>query len=355
MTTSRRAFLAACAGAAPALAATMSRADDESARASSMGVVIHSYPNHSAADRGRDGKGGFDDPLNFVEYVHKQGGGGVQTILGVRDQEYCSRLREAVQNRGMYLEASIRVPRNPTQVDRYFAEVQTAIASGATVLRTVLLGGRRYEVLDSAEAYRKFTAEAFAALQLASGPLPGDARLAIENHKDFRAAELVEMLKRLNNPRIGVCVDFGNNIALLEDPMEVVETLAPWAYSVHIKDMAVEADEDGFLLSEVPLGEGFLDLPRMVRVLRQARPEIRFSLEMITRDPLKVPCLTPRYWAPCDDIPGRDLARTLNLVRSHKPKKPLPRVSNLSRDERLKVEDENVTRSLAYAREHLGL
>src|SRR5262245_52957210 len=162
MITNRRAFLAACAGAAPALAAALSRADDESAKKSLMGVVIHSYPNHSAADRGGDGQGGFDDPISFVEYVHKQGGGGVQTIIGVRDLDYCSRLREAVQSRGMYLEASIRVPRNPTQVDRYRGEVQTAIASGATVLRTVLLGGRRYEVLDSAEAYRKFAREAFA-------------------------------------------------------------------------------------------------------------------------------------------------------------------------------------------------
>ena len=99
--------------------------------------------------------------------------------------------------------------------------------------------------------------------------------------------------------------------------MEVVEALAPRAFTTHFKDMGLEEYREGFLLAEVPLGTGVLDLPRVVRILRAARPEIRFNLEMITRDPLKVPCLTERYWATFPDLPGRHLARTLSLVRDH--------------------------------------
>ena len=129
--------------------------------------------------------------------------------------------------------------------------------------------------------------------------------LAVENHKDWRADELLALLKKVGSDSLGVCLDTGNSISLLEDPMEVVEALAPRAFTTHFKDMAVEEYRDGFLLAEVPLGTGFLDLPRVVRVLREARPEIRFNLEMITRDPLKVPCLTDRYWATFADLPGR--------------------------------------------------
>ena len=43
----------------------------------------------------------------------------------------------------------------------------------------------------------------------------------------------------LGSEHVGVCLDTGNNVALLEDPMEVVETLAPLAFTTHIKDMAV--------------------------------------------------------------------------------------------------------------------
>src|SRR5262249_53709299 len=153
---------------------------------------------------------------------------------------------------------------------------------------------------------------------------------------------------------VGACVDTGNNIALLEDPLEVVETLAPRAYSVHLKDMAVAEYEEGFLLAEVPLGDGFLDLKKVVGTLRQAQPAVRFNLEMITRDPLKVPCLTPKYWATFESLPGRHLARTLALVRKHAARS-LPKLSGLAKEQQLAVEEDNVRKCLAYARKHLEL
>ena len=69
-------------------------------------------------------------------------------------------------------------------------------------------------------------------------------------------------------------------------------TLAPFAVTTHLKDMAVRRTADGFELSEVPLGQGMLPLARYVAAVRRARPEARFCLEMMTRDPLPVPYLT---------------------------------------------------------------
>ena len=86
-------------------------------------------------------------------------------------------------------------------------------------------------------------------------------------------------------------LDTGNNLTVLDDPIETVEKLAPYTFNVHFKDMAVE-ETARVPLSEVPLGEGMLDMPRIVDIIRRARPEVQFSLEMITRDPLEVPCLT---------------------------------------------------------------
>ena len=163
--------------------------------------------------------------------------------------------------------------------------------------------------------------------------------LAVENHKDWRADELLAILKRVGNDHVGVCLDTGNSVALLEDPMDVIEALAPGPFTTHFKDMGLDEYRDGFLLAEVPLGSGVLDLPRAVRILRAARPEIRFNIEMITRDPLRVPCLAEKYWATFPDLPGRHLARTLSLVRDHPPSRPLPRISQLPRDEQLRAED----------------
>ena len=180
-------------------------------------------------------------------------------------------------------------------------------------------------------------------------------RLAVENHKDWRADELIALLKRLGNDHVGVCLDTGNSIALLEDPMDVVEALAPFAFTTHFKDMGLEEYRDGFLLAEVPLGTGVLDLPRVVRTLRAAGHDVHFNLEMITRDPLKVPCVTSRYWETFPDLPGRHLARSLRFVRDHPPGRPLPRISQLPPQDQLRAEDDNVSKCLAFAHTRLGL
>src|SRR5262249_11472454 len=109
------------------------------------------------------------------------------------------------------------------------------------------------------------------------------------------------------------------------------------------------------LLSEVPLGDGFLDLQRIVAAVKKARPEARFNLEMITRDPLRVPCLTTKYWETLGDVRGQQLADALARVRRHKHPRPLPEVGPLSHSEQLEVEQANIERSLDYACNQLKL
>jgi 3-oxoisoapionate decarboxylase len=316
-----------------------------------MGVVIHSYGIRRSADKER----GLGDPLTFLEHCRSLGAGGVQTGLGVRDEAYAAKVRAALEKHKLYLEGSIPLPRAKEDVKRFTAEVQTAKRCGATVVRTVLMNGRRYEVFNSAEAYRKFLEQGKQALAWARPVVEKhNVRLAVENHKDLQAPELLDLIRKLDSPLVGICLDTGNNIALLEAPERTVELLAPHAFSTHVKDMGVEECADGFLLAEVPLGAGFLDLANVVTTLRRARPEVRLNLEMITRDPLKVPCLTPKYWATLENVPGRRLAAMLALVRARASKKPLPRISALSKKEQLQREDEHVRQSLRYARERLN-
>jgi sugar phosphate isomerase/epimerase len=180
-------------------------------------------------------------------------------------------------------------------------------------------------------------------------------RLAVENHKDQRVGEKLELLKRVGSEFIGLCVDVGNNFTLLEDPLETVRAFAPWALSVHIKDHVVQEHPDGFLLADVPLGEGFLDLAAIVQSLRQAKPAVRFNFETITRDPLVVPVLNDGFWATLADTPARELARTWGVVKRRAPPEPPVAVSQLPPAEQLELERRNVARSLVYARERLGL
>ena len=76
---------------------------------------------------------------------------------------------------------------------------------------------------------------------------------------------------------------------------------------------------------------------------------------MITRDPLQIPCLTNDYWKVFDGVSGGELARTLRMVKQNNYGEPLPRVSQLTAEERLAVEEENILQCLKYSEERLGL
>ena len=146
--------------------------------------------------------------------------------------------------------------------------------------------------------------------------------LAIENHKDFTADEMAALMKEKESRWLGVCLDTGNNISLLDDPMALVEILAPYAITTHIKDMAVAPYPDGFLLSEMPLGEGMLDMRQIVDTIRPpARypPDARNDYARSSEGALPDGRILGDFSGP----QRRYLARTLRLVRDRRPR-PLP-------------------------------
>ncbi len=316
-----------------------------------MGVVVHSYAARWNPKAESQRYPGFAHALDLIEHCGRIGAGGVQ--VGIKDwtADFARKVRDRREKLGLYLEGSVGLPQNTEEVPAFEAEVKNAREAGAQILRTVCASGRRYETFKSAAEFEAFKGQARTALQRAEPVLrKHKVKLAVENHKDWRAPELAALLSELGSEWIGVTLDFGNSIALLEDPMEVVRTLVPFVLSTHVKDMAVEEYPDGFRLSEVPLGKGILNLPEIVALCRKQNPNVAFSLEMITRDPLDIPCLKPEYWATFGDVPGAELARTLRLVRERKYAAGLPRVSHLSPDDRLAAEEANIRTCLEWGK-----
>ena len=321
-----------------------------------MGIVVHSYPNRWNSKTQSQKYPAFVNAIDLMIHCHKIGAGGIQVGVKGWAEDFAKKVRAEREKLGLYLEGSIEVPSNAEDVPRFEKEVFNAKEAGAVILRTVTSSGRRYEVFHSTREVEEFKKKALTSLQLAEPVLrKNKVKLAVENHKDWRADELANALRQLNTEWIGVTLDFGNSIALMEDPMNVVETLVPFAFSTHVKDIGLEEYAEGFLMSEVPLGKGFLDVQKIVALCRQYKPQVRFNLEMITRDPLKIPCLANDYWTSFEGIPGRELARTLRMVRQNKIETHLPTVSKLSNEERLEIEEENVLECLRYSRTKLGL
>ncbi len=294
------------------------------------------------------------DTMAFLDHAIAIGAGGIQAGLSSLEPAWIEKLRDRLRQQQMYLEVMVGLPKAGDAT--FERTVAAAKAAGAHCVRAACLGGRRYETFAELAAWQRFVADSRAAIDRA---LPVVEKhgipLALENHKDWTAEEMAALLREKNHPWLGVCLDTGNNISLLDDPMAVVETLAPYAVSTHIKDMGVEASPEGFLLSEMVFGEGLLDLQQVVDVIRSARPKTRFTLEMITRNPLVVPCLSEKYWATFPERPGRYLARTLKLVREQQFRQALPRIDDLPKPAQLQLEDDNVRACLHYARTRLAL
>ena len=108
----------------------------------------------------------------------------------------------------------------------------------------------------------------------------GGVRLALENHADYRGHELAGMLARVGSPAVGARLDTANPYAVIEEPLEAAEALAPYTVATHVKDVVVEAEpgnrglSPGGLLALRPcaLGEGHVDLPAIVALLAERCP-----------------------------------------------------------------------------------
>ena len=351
--TTRREFLAAAAAAGLA-AATRLRAAN-----SRMCLAYTSFAVRLL--QGRDILKSTAAALpaeGLLELTEQFWAGGAQvdfTQLESHDPEYLRRVRGRAETAGLWLELS--VPSRYLESAEAYAEMAAVARQlGVDRIRVALLYGRRYESFGTRDAWIAFDTKWRRQLT-AIKPIVErhPIRIGLENHKDFTAPELAALLKALDSDRFGACVDFGNNVSLLEDPLTTVRTLAPFAVTTHVKDMAVRPYADGFELSEVPLGEGLVPLAEAIEAVRSARPDARFCLEMITRDPLPVPYRLEKYWIAVDRPPAETLAGFERDVLGKAWTRPLPRISNLPGPAQVEAEDENVRRSVKYAREVLKL
>ncbi|MGV3515983.1 sugar phosphate isomerase/epimerase family protein [Luteitalea sp.] len=352
----RRAFLMMAVAAGARAGA---RQPEAPRRGTSMYLAYTSFAVRLAQGRDlvRTSAAGFG-PDVFRDLCTRFGAAGAQIDLSQlpADPAALPAIRDAFARAGVAVELSLpaRVLESPAA---YAQAVSVARALGVRCARVALLAGRRYETFATADAWGAFSAHwhetlirmrpEFERHQLAIG---------IENHKDWCASELVALLRAVDSRYVGACVDFGNNLALLEPPDETIALLAPFAITTHLKDMAVRRTAEGFDLSEVPLGQGILPLGRYVERIRAARPEARLCLEMITRDPLSVPCRTDRYWTTFGPSPTRAerLERFEDAVLSQ-ARADLPRVSGLSPEAQRAAEDDNVRACVTHARDVLHL
>jgi len=106
--------------------------------------------------------------------------------------------------------------------------------------------------------------------------------LALENHGDLTAAQIDELLTRVNHPSLGVCFDSANVLRVEDDPLEAAELLAPVTRMVHLKDIEPVEDELSIAAGpcSVPYGEGVVPLEALLNVFLRTSPRPTVYVEL---------------------------------------------------------------------------
>ncbi|CAL9322417.1 sugar phosphate isomerase/epimerase family protein [Streptomyces rochei] len=177
-------------------------------------------------------------------------------------------VRATADDLGLTLELGTRGIR-PEHLLKY---LDTAGELGVTLVRSML---------NTAD-HRPDTAEAVALLKEAV-PRYADAgvTLGLETYEQVATDDLVDVVRAVDDPHLGIVLDPGNSVARLERPVDVVTATAPYVVNIHVKDFAFTRRDGwvGFTYAGCPLGEGLLDHDGMIAAVRPAERGINQIVE----------------------------------------------------------------------------
>jgi len=189
-------------------------------------------------------------------------------------------------------------------------------------------------------------------------------KVIIEVHKDLLSWELRQVIEAAGREMVGVYMDTGNPVFVLEHPLTTLENLAPYVCTLHLRDSIVYEHARGVAVHWVPLGEGVVDFPALVARAKELCPKVIYFVKPITGRPAEVlPYLEPGFWKEWPEMRAADLAKFLALAKKGHPYeghvvvedvagRPAPEafVDALKYQQR-----EHMERSVEYAKRVLGL
>jgi len=192
--------------------------------------------------------------------------------------------------------------------------------------------------------------------------------IAVENHGgvDLLATELRGLIEAVGSEFVRVCLDTGNPAYAAEDPVLAAEILAPYIVTTHLRDTRIWATDDGAMVQWAPVGEGNVDLSRIVEIVERHAPDSAIDLEIITGvAPKAIPYFDPAsdFWAMYPAMPARDFARFVAVAQRGTPEPldqlcleagvwaPPPDQLDAFRAQ----QRDHFERSVAYCREVLGV
>lgn len=205
------------------------------------------------------------DLFAFMDKVLEYGLRGVHidsAHLPQGDQDYLDVLREEAEERALFLEYGIP----GVEPSIVHAGIRICRSLGSRTVRASL-GFSRYApginvnmALSTAEDQLRSCVRSLE---------DADVRLALHTEGALRSQELVTLVETIGSTHVGICLDVGSSLCVLEDPIDAAERMVPFALTAQIRDYRITPSRCGCTICGVPLGQGVLPLQELYRILEE--------------------------------------------------------------------------------------
>jgi sugar phosphate isomerase/epimerase len=221
-----------------------------------------------------------DTQMTVEEYIERAGKMGCDGItlescfLPRFDKDYLATLKGLMDERhfdrvyGWGHPDGLEGGRSPKAFDGMMASFDFAKAVGADVMK-VTGASLIFRHEPHGPMLEKLTKQLSEAVKVAE---KYNIKMAVENHIDFNPEEMLQLIKNVNSPFLGMNFDSGNFLRLLSDPVKGMQKLAKYVLSTHIKDLkpikGVSVDE-WYFFACTPVGDGLVDNQALARLLKE--------------------------------------------------------------------------------------
>lgn len=175
-------------------------------------------------------------------------------------------------------------------------------------------------------------------------------KITIENHAgDMRADELIGLMEAAGKDFVGANMDSGNALWTLEDPLDSLEKLGPYAASTSLRDGTVWETEKGCKVQWTAHGDGTAcDLKAYFARYAQLCPGVPVNIETIGGFVVEFPYLEPSFWEQFPKKPASELAKFLAVAKRGKP------IGQYDGNDKERQKSE-LEKSVRFLREEIGL
>ena len=300
--------------------------------------------------------------FEHLDYCARQGARVVHfseiRFLGGLEDEHLKRVRSHAQKLGVEIELGMRsiCPSSKsfdasqgTAEEQLTRMIHSATTVGSPIVRAFL--GSMADRVGPIPLEQHIENAVKVLRGVRSRAMDAGIKVAIENHAgDMQARELRTLIEGAGKDFVGACIDSGNPLWTIEDPILTLETLAPYALTSHVRDTALWKQDGAIMVQWVRLGHGNVGIREWTEKFQQLCPGRAFSMEVIVTQPRKLDYLDPKFWDSYRNTPAWEFARFLALAERGKPYQGLPAPSKEQARQR---ELEDLEESIKYCRDVL--